>query len=286
MNRYLVTPVLSVLLSVFIYSFTYAGEPTCGTRNWGDIQAKYCVEKPIAGDSDTVLVYFHGLGGNEMEWFTSPGMQTIRDELRTRKFDPWIITVSYGKAWILTEVPHGLLFPKTVDELLPDLFNSIRPAGFAHKYLAGASMGGLNTSEVMLKRPHMFDKFMMICPAITTVGPYAPDREVLDYVMRTGAQAKRVAFMLQWARLEFPKAADWASHSPLLLADRNIALPEVYLSCGMKDEFGFQEGAHMLYAKVRPKATRAWWVPIPDGVHCAVDPKSIVDFLTTERNLH
>ncbi|MNK90478.1 hypothetical protein D3C87_1105340 [compost metagenome] len=211
-------------------------------------------------------------------------MQTIREELRTRKFDPWIITVSYGKAWLLTEVPNGLLFPKTVDELLPSLFNSIRPSGFTHKYLAGASMGGLNTSQVMLKRPHMFEKYLLICPAITTVGPFAPERDVLDYVMRTGAQAKRVAFMLQWARMEFPKASDWASHSPLQLADSNVVLPEVYLSCGLKDEFGFQEGAHMLFAKLRPKASRAWWVPIPNGRHCAVDPESIVDFLTTGRN--
>jgi pimeloyl-ACP methyl ester carboxylesterase len=282
MCRYLV----ALVISVFFYSqFSYA-DPTCGSRHWGEIQAKYCVEKPLAGDSDTVLVYFHGLGGSELEWFINPELQTIRDELHTRKFDPWIVTISFGKAWLLTEVPNGLLFPKAVDDLLPSLFNSIKPMGFTHRYLAGASMGGLNTSQVMLKRPQMFDKYMLICPAITSVGPFAPNQDILDYILRTGAQAKRVTFMLQWARLEFPKPADWANHAPLMLADRNVVLPEVYLSCGLKDEFGFQEGAQMLYAKIRPKSTRAWWVPIPDGLHCAVDPKSIVDFLATERTLY
>lgn len=280
MCRYLVSLVFSVL---FFSQFTYAAEPSCSSRHWGDIQAKYCIDKPVSGDSDTVIVYFHGLGGSEKEWFTSPEMQTIRAELRTRKFDPWVITISYGKAWILTEVPNGLLFPKTVNELLPDLFDSIKPRGFAHKYLAGASMGGLNTSQVMLKRPQMFDKYMLICPAITTLGPWAPERDVLEYLWRTGAQAKRVAFMLQWARMEFPRASDWLNHSPLTLADRSLALPPVYLSCGLKDEFGFQEGAQELYAKIRPKSSNAWWVPIPNGTHCAVDAKSIVDFLTTER---
>lgn len=281
MNRYL----MALAVSFFFYSqFAYSAEPACNTRNWGDIQAKYCIETPQSGDSDTVLVYFHGLGGNEKDWWSSPEIQAIQQELRTRNFDPWIITVSYGKAWLLTEVPNGLLFPKTVDQLLPDLFQQIKPSGFTHKYLMGASMGGLNTSQVMLKRPHMFDKFMLICPAITTVGPFAPERDVIDYVMRTGAQAKRVAFMLQWARMEFPKANDWQNHSPLVLADKPINLPQIYLSCGLKDEFGFQEGAHMLYAKLRPKATRAWWVPIPDGVHCAVDPESIVNFITTNGN--
>ena len=269
-----------IIFLVMISGAALAFEPVCSTRNWGDIQAKYCVQKPLSGDSDTVMVYLHGLGGNERDWFTNPGLQTVRDELRERKFDPWIITLSYGKAWILTEVPNGgHLFTKTVSQLLPDIMNTIKPEGFTRKYLAGASMGGLNTSEIMVKRPDLFDKYVLICPAIVNVGPYAPERELLNYVFRTGAQAKRVAFMMQWARMEFPSTPDWHNHAPLNLADADIKLPDVYVSCGLKDEFGFQEGAKMLYNKISPKANRAQWVPIPGGLHCAADPKSIVDFL-------
>jgi pimeloyl-ACP methyl ester carboxylesterase len=283
MNRYFI----ALVLSIFLYSnFVFAAEPTCGTRNWGRIEAKYCIEKPDSGDSDTVMVYFHGLGGNEKDWFTGANYQPIREGLRARGFNPWVVTISYGQAWLLTEVPNGLLFPKTVNELLPEIFNSIKPSGFTHKYLLGASMGGLNTSQVMLKKPEMFEKYMLICPAITTVGPYAPNADVLKYIARTGAQPKLVAFMLNFARLEFPNEGLWLNHSPIALADRNVALPQVYVSCGLKDEFGFQEGAQLLYAKIRAKSASAWWVPIPDGVHCAADVPSIVEFLTVEKTGH
>ena len=284
MNRYLAALVISVL---FYSNFVFAADPVCGTRSWGDLEAKYCVGTPVSGDSDTVLVYFHGLGGSEKEWFTSPDFTAIHAELNKRKFDPWIVTISYGQAWLLTEVPNSLLlFPKTVDELLPSILNNIKPNGFAHKYLAGASMGGLNTSQVMLKRPQMFEKYMLIFPAITTVGPYSPQKDVVKYISRTGAQAKRVAFMLEWGKLEFPTINDWQNHAPLVLADLNVSLPRVYVSCGLKDEFGFQEGSNLLYAKIRPKAVSAWWVPIPNGLHCAADPKSIGEFLTTDRIMH
>ncbi|MNL13453.1 hypothetical protein D3C87_1343620 [compost metagenome] len=194
--------------------------------------------------------------------------------------DPWVITISYGEAWLLTEVDGSYeLLQKTMDELLPDIQNQIRPAGFKTKYLVGASMGGFNTSQVLFKRTDMFDKYMLICPAITTVGPFSTQDEIIDYIRRTGAEPKRVGFMIEWGLMEFPSDEEWNKHSPLFLADQAQSLPKVYVSCGLKDEFGFQEGAEAFFKKINYKAKASWWVPIPNGTHCAFDKKSILKFL-------
>ncbi|MFS4460396.1 prolyl oligopeptidase family serine peptidase [Bdellovibrio sp. HCB2-146] len=276
MFRYLIS-----ILVVSIATLAQAAVPECHSKMWGELEANYCTNAPNQGDSDTLLVYFHGLGGSEREWFTEPSLQTVQKQLAAKKFDPWVITVSFGPGWLLTTVPNGyLLFPKIMDELLPELEKRIKPIGFSKKILVGASMGGFNTSQVLLKRPDAFQKYLLICPAITEIGPYSSESEVLSYIRRTGASPNRIAFMLEWGRQEFPTLQDWNEHAPVTLAKGDVRLPRVYISCGTKDDYGFQEGSFALFNALKSKAHHSEWVPVKDGRHCAADAKSIVKFIT------
>jgi Predicted hydrolase of the alpha/beta superfamily len=269
-----------LIVILFFSSGAWAANPNCSSRSWEELKVKFCMGAPAAGDSENLIVYFHGLGGNEREWFDKPAMKDIQKTLLEKGFDPWIITVSFGPGWLLTEVPGSYeLFSKTLDQILPDIERQIRPAGFKKKFLIGASMGGFNTSQVLLKRSSAFDKYMLICPAITSVGPFSSNAEVTAYIFRTGANPRNVGFMIEWGTIEFPDVLEWNKHSPLILADRVFMLPEVYISCGLRDEFGFQEGAEALYRKISAKSKRSMWIPIPQGRHCSYDKDSIIDFL-------
>jgi pimeloyl-ACP methyl ester carboxylesterase len=272
----------SIILLLLFSSSVLAAKvtPQCGSRTWEELEVKYCTAAPQNGTSDSLIVYFHGLGGDEKEWFENPALISIHKEIVKKGLDPWIITVSYGPAWLLTEVDSSYkLFAKTMDEILPDLQKKFHPTAFHERFMIGASMGGFNASQVLLKRPESYERFMLICPAITTVGPESTDQEVADYIRRTGADPEKVSFMVDWGKLEFPTATDWENHSPLILADKVKALPRVYLSCGLKDDYGFQEGALSLYQKIKTKAKTSWWYPIPNGKHCSFDRASIIKFL-------
>ncbi len=218
-----------------------------------------------------------------MEWFTNPQLLLLQNKMRAQGLDPWVITVSYGPGWLLTEVPNSWqLFQKTLDEVLPKLEQLIKPNGFQKKYLVGASMGGFNASKVLLKRSSAFQKYMLICPAITSVGPYNTEQEVLDFIHRTGANPAKVAFLLSWGQEEFPTKQDWDNHSPLVLASRPLPLPAVYISCGSKDEYGFFEASKGLFDLIKSQSERSWWTPIQNGRHCAYDLDDILNFISLE----
>jgi pimeloyl-ACP methyl ester carboxylesterase len=266
--------------SAFLFSVvTLAAQPNCGAKNLGGTELDYCYSQPAA-PSDTLLVFFHGLGGNERQWYDSDIFRDVQKSLAAQGKEPWVLTISFGKFWLLTEVPNSaMLFTKVMDQFLPAMEKTLLPSGFQHRILMGMSMGGFNGSQVLLKRPQAFDKVALLCPAITSIGPQATQSEVSDYVHRTGAQAYRVHLMQTFTRREFPTAQDWEAHSPLTLAQKAAGLPDIYLSCGMKDEYGFQEGAQLLFNSVQTKAKSAVWVPIPNTGHCAIDETSVVEFL-------
>ena len=272
--------ILLSFASVFLFSsFLFAAQPNCGSKDVGGSSLKYCYSQPTRS-SDTLLVFFHGLGGNERQWFDSGHFDAVRKSLQDQGKEPWVLTISFGQFWLLTEVPgSAMLLTKVMDQFLPAMEATLNPAGFHHKILLGMSMGGFNGAQVLLKRPAAFEKVALLCPAITAIGPQATTSEVDDYIKRTGAQAYRVHMMQSFTRREFPTAQDWEAHAPLILAQKVGALPDVYLSCGLKDNYGFQEGAELMFNYIQPKARSSVWVPIPDAGHCAIDEASVAEFL-------
>lgn len=273
------TLALTLASSLLFSTLAFATQPTCGAKDVGGTELDYCYTQP-AVPSDTLLVFFHGLGGNERQWHDSDLFQDVQKQLAAQGKEPWILTVSFGRFWLLTEVPNSaMLFPKVIDQFLPAMEQALLPSGFHHRTLVGMSMGGFNGSQVLLKRPQAFDKVALLCPAITAIGPQATDSEVSAYTHRTGAQPYRVHLMQTFTKREFPTVQDWEAHAPLTLAQKTGALPDIYLSCGLKDEYGFQEGAGLLFNFIQAKAKTATWIPIPDAGHCAIDEASVVEFL-------
>lgn len=269
---------------VLFFSATLAtAEPTCYTKTWSDARAEYCIQAPSSGSkkNDTLLIYLHGLGGNARNWFEWEPVAKVQRKLVERSEDSWVLTVSFGAVWLLTEIPSSdHLHAKFVQDILPEAEMRMRPGGFTQRILVGASMGGFNASQLLFKNPELFQKVALLCPAITQLGPYASLSEVQDYIRRTGADPRRAYAMHQLTRREFKSAEDWNMHAPLQLAQKSRALPQTYVSCGLEDSYGFQEGAELLAKAIQGRASDVTWAPLPGQGHCAVDAKSVVEFLT------
>lgn len=270
---------LFFVLTFLSVNLAFAADLDCRRQDLGGTEIRFCLSQP-AVPSDTLLVYLHGLGGNERQYYDLDVFRDIHRHLQALGKEPTVITISFGQAWLLTEVPGSkMLFSKVMDQFLPAMEKSLQPSGFQHKILLGMSMGGFNGSQILLKRPEAFEKVLLLCPAITAIGPQATDEEVSDYIKRTGAESYRVRLVQAFTKREFPTLEDWNAHAPLTLAQKAGALPAVYLSCGLNDQYGFQEGALMMFNLVQPKARTSTWIPIPNAGHCAIDPVSVTNFI-------
>lgn len=270
---------LFLVLSFVISSQAFAQTADSQCAHLESTDADYCYSAPAA-PSDTLLVFFHGLGGNERFFSQSDLFQDLMTRLRSEGREPWVISISYGRMWLLTEVAGSKqLFSQTMNQVLPTLERKLKPEGFQHKVLMGMSMGGFNASQVLLKQPEAFEKVLLLCPAITSIGPLATNAEVQAYIDRTGASSFKIHLVQNFTRREFPTATDWDAHAPLTLAEKATRLPDTYVSCGLRDDYGFQEGAKMFYDLIQTKAPVVEWVPIPNAGHCAIDAESVHAFL-------
>ena len=137
------------------------------------------------------------------------------------------------------------------------------------RHIIGQSMGGFNGAELALKKSGMFSRVALLCPAITTVGPYASDQEIDDYIDRTGARRSLVDKMLRISRSVFIDKKDWDNHDPLKLIKNYSSKqkPRFYVSVGTNDGYGFQEGSRLFTQKAGAFSFLFRWVPVPGG-HC------------------
>lgn len=272
-----------VLLLVCLFPTFAHSQTKCGSSTAYGMDYKYCIYKNP--NSPDVLHYLHGHGGNEKHWEKNDSNIKIREYFKAAgKEIPSVITLSFGIKWLLTEVPQSSgtsRYYAYINKILPDLESKL--GGFTgRRMLMGDSMGGLNSTLIMERAGNLFERVAINCPALTPIGPQAPDAEVEAYIARHKPYINRfyVTYMQQWGTQEFPTEADWNRHAPLDLARTTPVLPNnIYVSCGDKDNFGFIEGAARFAEIAASRGRNVVWKQIAGGDHCAIDSKAVADFL-------
>jgi hypothetical protein len=142
-------------------------------------------------------------------------------------------------------------------------------------------MGGFNAAVLSLKNPKLFQRVALLCPGISTVGPYTPESDVRTFLDRHQPfiNENYVRNLISWALAEFPTQQDWMNHNPLHLANTIVkSSPAYYVSCGTQDEYGFFEGAEQFAQLAQARGASVKWVPL-DGAHCAIDANSVAEFI-------
>lgn len=242
----------------------------CGSEDLQGGVFKYCYRDPGSATNNDVIYFFHGLGGSEKTWHRQClGTKMIQDWWDMNGYRPRIVTVSFGPQWLLVNNKKQALISYFTKVVMPFVEKRMGGLRNGKRHIVGQSMGGFNAALIALKNPGMFSRVALLCPAIATIGPYDSARAIESYIERTGASRDLVAEMLQISRSIFSNEKDWEEHDPLRLLKRYSypRKPRFYISVGMRDGYGFQEGAER-FAQLAGRSSFLFnWVPVP-GPHC------------------
>lgn len=274
----------TLILIVNISTAHTASSHTCGKDIAGGVEYRWCIDRPLVGNND-VLYYLHGGGGNETSWTTATDNLEIQKEWDfSHSKSPTVITVSFGASWLLTEVAkpdNPALFPIFTDDIMSHLESKLgTPVG--KRLLKGESMGGFNASQLWLKKPNSFSRVALVCPGISTIGPYSSKMAIAEFLDRNKPyiDLARVNELLEWTKWEFPTVQSWVDHDPLALIQNGAKRSaELYVSCGEQDEYGFFEGAGKFSDLASVTGANVKWDPMAGG-HCVSNAKAIADFLS------
>lgn len=254
---------------------------TCGSEKVQGVGFRFCYRNLNTTNSNDIVYFFHGLEGSEESWFTQYfGTLIIQKWWKFWGYRPRIVTISFGPQWLLVDNQRFPLLPLFTKKIMPVLEGKIGGLKSGRRHLIGQSMGGFNAAEVSLKVPGLFSRVALLCPAITTVGPFSSDQEIADYIARTGASQELVQRMLSISRTVFIDDRDWRRHDPLVLLKKYRASvkSKFFLTVGYNDGYGFQEGAEQFYYLAKTKAFFSKWLPVP-GEHCSFSRRGTALFI-------
>jgi len=251
----------------------------CETDTSKAITYSYCIHSIAGSLNHDVIYYLHGLNGNEHDW--------INSDFSAKAYQKWgnqaptVLTISYGPLWILAEKnprQKSGLFEHFTQIALPNLESKLEFTP-AHRILIGASMGGFNASQLYLKKPYLFSKVILACPAITSVGPFSNSSDINTYISRTGADQSSVIRGLEMIKQYYSDDQIWKQSSPILLVSKlvNPSFPPIHVSCGSTDRFGFFDGAKIFVDSIRQQGAQAEWSIVP-GPHCSFDEADVIEF--------
>lgn len=272
---------LAFSLMVFASDGFAGTQPVCGTKetSLGDSYS-YCIQTGNRAKTQDVVYFFHGLWGNARQFF-----EQRRDTAWVLKrwaqlgYEPSIVTVSFGEIWLLVNNDKFPLIPLFQNEMMPFLEGQLGGLGNGRRLLMGESMGGFNASQAALQLPATFAKVALLCPALTVIGPYSSQAEIDQYISRTKALRSRVDLMLGISREVFADDTDWQNHNPFNLLQRYSSMikPVFFVSTGLQDEFGFQEGSAEFAKAAQGQGFSATWVPLA-GRHCKYNREALAQF--------
>lgn len=240
-----------------------------------------CIVQTKGSKNTDVVFHLHGVTGNQKHWVEN--FKEVREIWRKNGMDaPAVATVNFGPTWFLAEKnssPYSGLFNFYINDIMPWIENRLgyKPG---RKLLLGESMGGFNAAQLYFKRPDIWDKVAIICPAFTMWGPQSSKEEVEDYVKRNNANKGYINWLRAGWKAFFPKASDWSNADVFqLVNEQKEKYPPLFLSVGTEDDFGFYEGTSKMAEILSSRGDRQLtWYPLA-GKHCARPHEQLADFL-------
>jgi pimeloyl-ACP methyl ester carboxylesterase len=244
----------------------------------------YTIYRAENGVSEDIVYHLHGRNldasiWNDDTYFTS---QIQAFWQRSSIKPPTVVVVSYGPVWLMTpknsQAESGLL--DDFINRLPEIESKVgKPPG--RRILLGESMGGLNVLILGLSHPEMFSKIASLCPGVYLDSPFSDFSTLRAMTKRTGADPKIILGVTQLAKRYVSNNEEWNAINPISLIERaNQSYPELYLSCGLYDNYGNFEGTEVLANLAIIRGVKTRWHPIYGG-HCAIDIASLADFLAS-----
>ena len=258
-------------------------EVTCYKHVYQSRPWAYCITKTIGSTNPDVLFEFHGIGEDEHAWINNNRDILIRDAWHSQRLQPpTVVSVSFGNVWLLAQKnaePQSGLFEIFRDIVYPKIWQKLGPI-HGHKILLGASMGGFNASQIYLKLPHYFDRYVLICPIIADISPFSSSALMSQYISQTHAAPFRVYLMMDVAKTYFSDEKSYDTAYPLQLAKKvlNASYPPIYLSCSYEDPYGIFTSVRAFKNLAVNRGIQVGW-RATHGPHCTIDDNEVARVL-------
>ncbi len=274
----------SLALFILLYLKTsLAGvlDYNCSSKTLNNISFKYCINQVDRTRNQDIIYFFHGLSASEESWFTKGDTRSLSKRWMQKGYEPTVITISFGPAWMMVDNEKSRTLPLFKEQILPFLENEVGGLGSGRRMIIGQSMGGFNAAEVSLRMPGYFSKALLLCPAVSVIGPYSSHQEIADYKARTHAESFLVDSLIDLSKHYIVDAIDWDRHDTLKLPatyPQGFVKPLYYVSTGRGDNFGFQEGSQLFVNIAKKYGFQAQWAPVY-GYHCSFNRQGAADFI-------
>jgi hypothetical protein len=287
-NRLVVISSLVMVIAIAVLSWPedeWVPEPIRGIQMQCFNESKplpwsFCINRAPGNNSQNLIYYFHGRNGSATWWNDETYYSGEVEKLwKTEGLShPIVVSISFGRQWLLTEAENGLL-PIFMNQVMPRVEAEVgRP--IARRLAVGESMGGINALVIGLKASGKFSKVAALCPPLPTVSPNSSFAEMASYIRLTSTSWRRAGMMLWFSRKFSPTDSVWLDSNPVPLSRQfnGSSGVQFYLSCGLKDEWGCQEGAESVVKNIQRRGGKVEWHLMPGG-HCDIDSRSLALFL-------
>lgn len=280
--------ILLIFISITLYAEEYKPTPienvqmNCGKEVSLDTKWSYCISKTKDSDSKDVLYHFHGRNGNAT-WWNDKDYHTgkiHKEWIKNKKTPPVVISISFGKVWfLLKDGDNSGLFEVFLNEVIHNVESKL---GFSpqSRSVVGISMGGLNTFYLAMSNSSLFKKAAVLCAHVPFITHHEGFMNIIKYSFEHKISLKRSYMMYKMSQIFFP-----TKKIQLLNDSRNLlksfdpeASPELYITCGRKDDWGCMKSSKMVTDSIKNQNGKVQWVP-REGGHCDLDHEGISNFL-------
>jgi enterochelin esterase-like enzyme len=265
----------------------YIPEPIPGTKmdcakEEGTSPWSYCITKVPGSLSKEVIYHFHGRNG-DATWWNDKSYHTgkVHQEwLKTGKEVPTVISISFGKLWMLTRTKKETdLIDFFVNKVMPKVESKLSFQPRSRK-LIGISMGAVNSIFASLHHPKLFTGAAILCSPLPNVSHHDNFSTLYDYFKSTSISIKRTGFKYYFSWKFFKTKEVWSLNNPVtILKNKKFDfLPEFYITCGKKDDWDCMDGSEAFAKSLKDNGHKVDWRP-REGGHCDIDYPSLASFL-------
>lgn len=243
---------------------------------------KYCVQKNSA--SKILMVHLHGAGQTEESIFRTDKPDPIISAIkRSGAPMPTIVTISMGRFWWLGTHRGDQIggAASVIEALIRDLRQ--KDAGIDTVVLYGVSMGGFNGLQVFMRRPSLFTRIVLSCPALIESNPFD------DGSWDADPDAKAAKPFSRWGlrrglQEEFSSSSNWSESNPMNLLKRGqgkvLRGQEILVTTVGNDGFGFINTPVKAAKMLSARGNDVTHLKTSNAEHCFPDTGPLVSFIT------
>jgi len=264
-----------VLAGLGFADLTFSADGPCTFQKIGPIYSTSCLRP--SPKSKTLIVYLHGVFQDARRWDTR-----IDDEYRKMgQPNPNVLTISFGPVVFLSPVLNLEKLSREVNDYAKNIALRI---GVKNVHLLGESMGGANAIQLFSRHNSQFDRAAFMCPALSRISPFAPNRRWQAEIRATNA-SQVLAQLYRSAQIFFYlRPSAWAKDSPLAyLKGQNESSADkvpVFVAVAERDKYGFTKAVYELANQFDRLGYPTYLRSYAGADHCEIDYADLVRFFS------